>query len=95
MFWHSYDEKQEGGYFRCRIKARAGLQRRRAAHLERGLCIRCNQPLVTETLCADHADRHADLMAQPKQALGHYLADMRHRNRRREMKPVGVFDGEV
>lgn len=40
--------------YRGRAKRRAHLKRWRKARIERGMCVRCDKELATETLCEEH-----------------------------------------
>lgn len=93
MLWNKDAAMKAGGRFHCRIERQQNRKAWRQRQQEAGLCVHCSQPAVTDTLCRDHADAHADLMAQPKQKLDHQFTLMRFRQRGREaegFQPTGV-----
>jgi hypothetical protein len=71
------------GRFYCRIRNRETLNRNRDLRRQRGVCVYCGGPKVTESMCQECSDSHADVMAGPEQRLAHQFSNIRHRRRRR------------
>jgi hypothetical protein len=85
--WASDSRYTAGGFFRCAAATRQVIQRLVEARREQGVCIRCGDPPVTETLCAAHAQSHADTNwryeQKPHRRMSKTLHNMRYRNAQR------------
>jgi 23S rRNA A2030 N6-methylase RlmJ len=81
MMWSGDSRVVAGGYFRCRVKYLEWQNSRRENRRRAERCVYCGAPAVTETLCREHADYRADLMAAPQHRLKHQFAQGRYRRR--------------
>jgi hypothetical protein len=85
--WASDSRYTAGGFFRCNATLRESNRRLIQSRRDEGVCIRCGQPPVTETLCAVHARSHADATwryeQKPHRQLAKTLHNMRYRNAQR------------